>query len=243
MNVGLVSNYRVSNQYNRLTTVDNNSKREYAQDRVLPKFSYVSFKGFSPKYLEAKKYLDRYREVNEFLPPKATDLYDFSLNRLDGIQEGIKVFGGLNMKEIAFLMRTITEFGINRGCHNMCSHCYADAKPPVKETADTINKMSWNDFKTMTDGFSELNKRLGFFAAAPDNLSTKRNYISPFHDADGLDIVLRDNSGNEHDFTDIADALYDAVGVPIVFDTAGWTPWNEKMQKRAEKIVKYYYLY
>lgn len=242
LTLGAVSNNNHIYSYSRQTLSEHSPvKSQSAEQKISPALTYrPAFLGFSPKYLEAKKYLDRYREVNEYLPKRATNLYDFSLNRLDGIQEGIKVFEGLNMKEIAFMMRTITEFGINRGCHNMCSHCYADAKPPIKETADKINKMSWNDFKSMTDGFKELNERLGFYASAPDDLSSKRSYLSPFHDADGINIMLKDNDGGEHDFIDIANALYDSLGVPIVFDTAGWTPWDTNLQKRAEKIVKYF---
>ena len=201
----------------------------------------VSFLGVSQKYLNAKQYIERVKQIYEFLPPKNTDIYEFSLNNLDGIQEGIKVFNGLNMKEIAFLTRTMTEFGVNRGCHNMCSYCYADAKPPIKETAETINKMSWNDFKSLTDGLNELNDRLGFYVSGP-NVSGKRNYISPFHDADGIEVALKDNNGVEHDFIDIADELYRAVGVPVVFDTAGWTPSNKKLQERAERIAAHYSL-
>ena len=68
----------------------------------------------------------------------------------------------LNMKEIAFIGQTITEVAVKRGCYNNCSHCYAGGMPPIREDSEHINKMSWNDFTALTDGFKELNKRLGF---------------------------------------------------------------------------------
>lgn len=114
----------------------------------------------SPKYFAAKTYLCMAKQA--YKKVKTLDLYMFDLNKLDGIQEGIKVLDGLNMKEIAFVADTIAEIPVNRGCRNICAHCYANAKAPVKETANTINKMSWNDFTSLTDGFEELNKRVGF---------------------------------------------------------------------------------
>ena len=99
-------------------------------------------------------------------------IYNLNLDKLNGIQEGIKVFDGLNMKEIAFVSQSILEVAVNRGCNNMCAHCYADAKPHIKEDETHINKMSWNDFTNLTEGYKELNKRLGFdITKNPNNSS------------------------------------------------------------------------
>lgn len=190
----------------------------------------------SQKYFAAKTYL--YMAKQAYKKVKALDLYMFDLNKLDGIQEGIKVFKGLNMKEIAFVADTVAEITVNRGCRNICAHCYADAKAPIKETANQINKMSWNDFTSLTDGFEELNKRVGFPIVVQKK--NKHAMAIPFHDADCSSIILKDNEGKEHDFIDIAERLDKAFHLPVLFDTAGWNIQDVKAQKRMEKYVEYY---
>lgn len=190
----------------------------------------------SPKYFAAKTYL--YMAKQAYKKVKTLDLYMFDLNKLDGIQEGINVFKGLNMKEIAFVADTVAEITVNRGCRNICAHCYASAKAPIKETANQINKMSWNDFTSLTDGFEELNKRVGFSIFSQK--SNKHAMIIPFHDADCSSIVLKDNDGKEHDFIDIAERFEKVFNLPILFDTAGWNIQDVKAQKRMEKYVEYY---
>lgn len=190
----------------------------------------------SPKYFAAKTYLCMAKQA--YKKVKTLDLYMFDLNKLDGIQEGINVFNGLNMKEIAFVADTVAEITVNRGCRNICAHCYASAKAPIKETANQINKMSWNDFTSLTDGFEELNKRVGFSIFSQK--SNKHAMIIPFHDADCSSIVLKDNDGKEHDFIDIAERFEKVFNLPILFDTAGWNIQDVKAQKRMEKYVEYY---
>lgn len=190
----------------------------------------------SPKYFAAKTYL--YMAKQAYKKVKTLDLYMFDLNKLDGIQEGINVFKGLNMKEIAFVADTVAEITVNRGCRNICAHCYADAKAPIKETVNQINKMSWNDFTSLTDGFEELNKRVGFPVVVQKK--NKHAMAIPFHDADCSSIILKDNEGKEHDFIDIAERLDKAFHLPVLFDTAGWNIQDVKAQKRMEKYVEYY---
>ncbi|MCM1004426.1 MAG: hypothetical protein NC408_08810 [Candidatus Gastranaerophilales bacterium] len=203
--------------------------------RYNPNFSSITFKNLSPKYLKAKQYLNscEIKSKTETILQR-----DFDLNKLDGIQEGIKIFKGLNMKEIAFFLLTVREFAAFRGCYNMCSHCYADAKPPIKEKDNYIQRMSWEDFTSITEGIKELNNRLGFYATAPEDNDDA--YIAPFHDADCIDIVLKDKLGNEHDFIDISKELSEATGVPVIFDTSGWFLNNRTAQQRAEKFVEYF---
>ncbi len=148
------------------------------------------------------------------------------------------MFKGLNLKEIAFIAQTITEIAIIRGCHNRCLHCYADGKPPIREDEKHINKMSWNDFENLTEGFGELNKRLGF--PITRNRKNIDPYMTMFHDADCIDIALTDNQGQEHDFIDISNRLANAFKLKNIFDTAGWSPRNKKAQARAEKYAGFY---
>lgn len=190
----------------------------------------------SPKYFAAKTYLCMAKQA--YKKVKTLDLYMFDLNKLDGIQEGINVFKGLNMKEIAFVADTVAEITVNRGCRNICAHCYASAKAPIKETANQINKMSWNDFTSLTDGFEELNKRVGFPVVVQKK--NKHAMAIPFHDADCSSIILKDDEGKEHDFIDIAERLDKAFHLPVLFDTAGWNIQDVKAQKRMEKYVEYY---
>lgn len=190
----------------------------------------------SPKYFAAKTYLCMAKQA--YKKVKTLDLYMFDLNKLDGIQEGINVFKGLNMKEIAFVADTVAEITVNRGCRNICAHCYASAKAPIKETANQINKMSWNDFTSLTDGFEELNKRVGFPVVVQKK--NKHAMAIPFHDADCSSIILKDNEGKEHDFIDITERLDKAFHLPVLFDTAGWNIQDVKAQKRMEKYVEYY---
>lgn len=214
----------------------------FQQNQVVQHNFAPSFSGgfplnvHSPKYFAAKTYLCMAKQA--YKKVKTLDLYMFDLNKLDGIQEGINVFKGLNMKEIAFVADTVAEITVNRGCRNICAHCYASAKAPIKETANQINKMSWNDFTSLTDGFEELNKRVGFPVVVQKK--NKHAMAIPFHDADCSSIILKDNEGKEHDFIDIAERLDKAFHLPVLFDTAGWNIQDVKAQKRMEKYVEYY---
>ncbi len=225
---------------NNKKNLEHNTQNSYVSNNIernnISSYNNTEFNGLSNNYFKAKNYLAEAKK--DFDDVNNIEIYDLDLNKLDGIQEGIKVFKGLNMKEIAFIGSTINEVAINRGCHNICSHCYAGANPPIREDNKHINKMSWNDFKTLTDGFKELNNRLGF----PITRDTMDDdpYMTSFHDADCIDIKLKDNEGNEHDFIDIALRLNDAFGKPKIFDTAGWSPNDKKAQARAEKYAEYY---
>lgn len=229
--------------YSNISLIDKNQQHIKSQQQSvsLPDFKPV-FCGNLPinipsnKFLSAKAYLNQ--AMQNFQKVKKPNLYMFDLNKLDGIQDGIKVFDGLNMKEIAFVADTIAEIAVNRGCRNVCVHCYANAKAPVKETANQINKMSWNDFSSLTDGFEELNKRMGF--SIFNQKGNEHAMAIPFHDADCSAIVLKDNNGNEHDFIDIAERFEKVFNLPILFDTAGWNIKDTKAQKRMEKYVEYY---
>lgn len=194
----------------------------------------VSFKANSVAYLKAKEYITK-----EFPKLRTSDLFRYDLKKLNGIQEGIKVFKGMTMAEIAFVLTTVSEFATVRGCKNNCLHCYANAKPAIKEDDTHTNKMLWEDFIALTDGIKELNNRLGFKASCK-TLANKERYLTAFHDSDTLDVVLKDKLGNEHDFIEIADRLYDSMEVKIIFDTAGWNLSDKKSQEKMEKYIKHY---
>ena len=93
-----------------------------------------------------KKYIEKTNQQDNFL------LRHYSMEFIDGLQYGIKVFKGLTMKEIQYLSENLHVIAVKRGCKNMCAHCYADAKPQNRE-------MSWEDFTAITRGFKTLRKR------------------------------------------------------------------------------------
>ena len=206
-----------------------------------PYYSPVSFKSASLKYLSAKKYLtdELLSRMKKGIAEKFPDLFSFDLKRLEGIQEGIKVFKGMTMKEIAFLLTTVSEFAVLRGCFNNCLHCYAEAKPPIKDDADYTSRMSWEDFLSLTEGINTLNERLGFFASACVSKNSQR-YIAPFYDGDAINTAIIDKFGREHDFIEITEKLNESMGIKSIFDTAGWNLNDKKSQKKAEKYAKYY---
>lgn len=239
-------NYINYNFNENRTRNPNNSKGNIGYLRSSFAYSPIYFQGLNLNRLRAEEYLNGIRQEikrqNIKLNRRETEIYDFDLNKLEGIQEGIEVFEGLNFKEIAFIARTLFSVNTNRGCYNMCSHCYANAMPPVKESETLINKMSWEDFESLTNGFKELNRRLGFYISAPKlgGFNGGERYITAFHDADCMTLNLVDREGNRHDFIDIANALSESTGFRSIFDTTGWTPTDKRMQERAEKFAKYY---
>lgn len=168
------------------------------------------------------------------------DSQSIDYDKLDGIQSGIPVFEGLNIAQIVFLSRRLSSVMVTRGCKNNCVHCFADAKAPMHlKTEDDkktkINKISYDDFSSLTKGFKELNKRLGgtLFKQSAD-------YQALFYDSDSIDTLLIDKKGKIHDYIDLAEQLYKATGVPQIFDTAGWSPKDKNAQNRAEKYAKYF---
>lgn len=182
------------------------------------------------QYKSAKNY------VNLIIRKKgAVNLKKCNLDKLEGIQHGIKVFDGLSIKQIALLQNELKLMTLFRGCTNGCTHCLADAKPPVEhKQTKLLQTMPWEDFKSITSAFHELNKRLGDPQSKNIN---KFKVIAPFIDSDCLEIILKDAQGNSYDIIDIARAIKDDMGTRIIFDTSGWNPKSPTMQKRAEKYV------
>lgn len=234
-----IYNVKSQNYTNNITQQQTNQNYQTSALLQIPSYNTL-FKGVSPKYLRAQAYLNTVRRALGGFKKSATNVYIMDLNKLDGIQEGLKVFDGLNFKEIAFISQSLVSIAVNRGCSNLCSYCYAKAMPPKKESSNYINKMSWDDFTALTDGFEELNNRLGFYISAPGERSVFRDYFTAFHDADCMELVLKDNDNKEHDFIDISKKIYNSTGILPVFDTSGWTPKFQTMQQRAEKFADYY---
>ena len=200
----------------------------------LPSYKYQISFGENNEYA-IKKYLKNKRQkcIKQHISYKDINLYD--INKLEGIQKGIEVFNGLSMEQIKFLAQHSTEFVVQRGCHNMCAHCYANAMPPSHQKAsDKINKINFEDFEKLYCGFKELNKRLGFNIFK----SSKNEYNTLFHDADSSMIFLQDKNGKIYDYLDLAKMIYELTGKLVLFDTAGWNIKDKKTQERMENLVQ-----
>lgn len=231
-----------TNSYPKLAQKPEKNMSSFSQNIVgIEYFSMPSFKAHSVKYLKAKEYLNKetLSRIKSGTFDKVQDLFSYDLKKLDGIQEGIKVFKDMTMKEIAFIMTTLYEVVTKRGCFNNCAHCYADAKPPIKETETYTNSMYWEDFLALIDGVNELNNRIGFNVTG-GTLFDDGRYLTSFHDADCSNVLIKDRLGKEHDFIEIAEKLYNTLGIKVIFDTAGWNLTDKKSQERMEKYVEYF---
>lgn len=208
----------------------NNNFPQY-HTRAIP-YDSVTFSGKTEdeQYLKAQRYANRQKILNIIL---GKDFSRYNLDKLEGIQHGIKIFEGLNMNEIAFMFNNLQAIAVKRGCSNQCLHCYANALPPEKEHDNYINKMKYEEFLELTNGIKTLRERIGA------SQMINKEYVDMFYDADCMEIVLYDQNGKEHDLTELCDKFYDATNKKMVFDTVGWNYKNPKMQKRAEKYVEY----
>lgn len=181
-------------------------------------------------YKAAKDYLDSERGLCESWGGcfEKSKLTKFKLDKLNGIQEGIKVFGNMTMKEIAFVCDNLYKILIYRGCSHNCLHCLENA-------GNKISRMLFEDFSSLIGGIGALNERLGF-----NVLNNFFEDIALFRDADCLEIEMLDKAGNVYDFVDVSDLLYRVTKKTALFDTSGWNPADKKYQERAERIVKYF---
>lgn len=185
----------------------------------------------SAKFEKAKKYLAKQKKILLLGP----SLDRFNMNKLDGIQEGIKVFEGLSMKQIQYLSNDIEKILLSRGCRNNCSHCLESAPlPSLKSQKNMISTMSFEDFKELGKGFRRLNKRLGFnFAKIHDHT------IIPFADSDNIGIKGFDKKGNPRNIVDYYKILHRTFGEKILLTTAGWNKTDAWGQASAKALVKY----
>lgn len=183
-------------------------------------YSNSSFTG----YKEAKTYANCTRLYNKFINRR---LYNCNLDKLEGIQEGLKSFEGLSMKQIAFALTDLHSINMIRGCINHCLHCYANAQP-------FISRAPFESFKQIMDDIVSLKKRIGINPVSHRG----QKYIDCYFDADGMEMHLFDKTGNKHDAIELGKLIHKSTGMKAVFDTNGWDRNNPKCQKIAEDYVK-----
>lgn len=183
-------------------------------------YSNASFTG----YKEAKTYANITRLYNWYNFKK---LYECNLTKLEGIQEGLKTFEGLSMKQIAFALTDLHSINVIRGCINHCLHCYANAQPFISRTP-------FESFKQIMDDIVALRKRIGI------NIISHRgsNYTNCSFDVDGIDTHLFDKEGKKHDAVELGRIIHNSLGYKMVFDTNGWDRNNLERQQIAEDYVK-----
>ena len=162
------------------------------------------------------------RFANKLLKKK---LCECDFEKLEGVQNGLKSFEGLSMKQIAFALTDLHALILVSGCTNHCLHCYANAQP-------NINRSSYEDLKQICDDISELKNRTGLKPCHHHGIG----YIDIGFDTDALDCHLFDKDGNKHDYVDIAKIVHKSTGYPMIFDTNGWDTIEK--QTIAENYVK-----
>lgn len=175
-------------------------------------------------YKEAKTYANCTKLYNRFINRR---LYNCNLNKLEGIQEGLKTFEGLSMKQIAFALTDLHSINMIRGCINHCLHCYANAQP-------FISRAPFENFKQIMDDISALKKRIGINPVSHRG----SKYVDCYFDSDGIDMHLFDKDGNKHDAIELGKLIHKSTGMKAVFDTSGWNRNDKERQKIAEDYVE-----
>lgn len=209
----------------------------------------VSFKGKADnkndkKYINAQKYADSLSKKDIY------NLNSRQIEKLEGLQDGVKVFDGLSFKQVYFLMTNLknAQFALIRGCAGMCPACCVNGRPHDSNLENGIKKVDFEDYKNLTDGMKQIAERLHFDYA--EFIETKYFYelfcrdekllFALFFDSDCKDISLKDKDGNVHEFPELNKMMYDTIKVEGLFDTAGWAPENKKMNERMESLARYY---
>lgn len=166
-----------------------------------------------------------------------TNIKYYDLRFLEGLQEGIDVFKGLKLKQIAFLGEDLHSIMNLRGCYSHCAYCYPGAQKPVKQSDKLINSVLFEDYESLLNGFKKLKERSGLNFI---HHHSETPYHTIVYDSDNISVAVKDLKGKIHEFPELNKLLYEATGVKGVFDTSGWSVFSKTHQERAERIVEYY---
>lgn len=178
--------------------------------------------------------------INKYLKTISSQIKDgeFPLEKLDtkkleGIQRDIVVFQDTTIEDIKFLSKRFQVLNLMRGCREQCTFCLRNALKPIKENAQNINTILWEDLTRFTEGVCKLNERLGF------NVFSGNSHITLFEDANLPDVGIKDLQNHSHSVKESVQEIYEKLGLPVVFVTAGWNPMNKASQKSAEELCGY----
>ncbi len=179
-------------------------------------------------YKKAEEYFKEViKDKNQSFFPMGIKVFDS--DKLNGLQKGIKIFDGLTMREIVFMLNKPIIL-LNRGCNNRCVHCGFSAAPFSNKTLD---RMSYEDFKALIDGVKELENRM-------DNKVQLYSEMGLFLDSDCMEIEIKDKEGQVYDCVDCMRLLGDDIEkVTPLLDTSGWNFESAKHQAMAEKFVDF----
>jgi len=173
------------------------------------------------------------KSVSPQIRESAFPLEKLNLARLEGIQSDIAVFKNSSLDEIKFLAKWFQVLNLTRGCKEACTFCLRNAIHPLKESAEKINTILWDDLTRLTGGISKLNERLGF------NILQGNSHITLFEDANLPVVNIKDSQGERHSLKESVKNIYEQLGLPLVFVTAGWNPVDNISQKSAEELCRY----
>lgn len=160
-------------------------------------------------------------------------LEKLDLRKLEGIQSDIALFENTKLEDVKFLTKWFQVLNLARGCCEQCTFCLRNALKPLKEGAEQINTILWEDLTRFTGGISKLNERLGF------NILQGNSHITLFEDANLPVINIKDSQGDSHSLLESVKEIHESLNLPIVFVTAGWNPMDTNSQKSAEELCRY----
>lgn len=163
---------------------------------------------------------------------------DFPLEKLDlrkaeGIQSGIPLFEGVNLENIKFITKWFQVLNLTRGCSEQCTFCLRNALSPLKNSAEQINTILWEDLNRFTQGFAKLSERLD------TNVLGGNSHISLFEDSNLPVAKIMDLNGETHSAQDAIQNINENLHIPQTFVTSGWNLNDKTSQDVAEKICRY----
>lgn len=242
-----IQNISITN-YTKPNFNNNQKTSSYISKPIQP--DTVSFSGRLQELTPEEKYERAMEIVDCFSEDQIMYMDDFDQRHLEGIQYGLKSFEGMSFKEIYFLLSNMGEITVPvaRFCSGKCPVCAVDALPKDRAEKNMIHKMDFEDYSNFTNDLKSIGERLGFdmYESAMSKKSPlaaimgDRPATALFYDSDCKDVWLEDKEGKIHEYPELNKMLYDATEMGGIFDTAGWSPTNTKVQTRMENLAKYY---
>ncbi|MCM1003873.1 MAG: hypothetical protein NC408_05960 [Candidatus Gastranaerophilales bacterium] len=183
--------------------------------------------------IQAKRINNYLKSISPQIRDTAFPLEKVKLPLLEGIQSDITVFKNTSLEEITFLTKWFQVLNLARGCREQCTFCLRNALAPLKENSKQISSILWDDLTRFTGGIAKLNERLGF------NILQGNSHITLFEDANLPAVQIKDTEGTLHSVRDSVKEIYEKLGLPLVFVTAGWNPTDNQSQESAEELCRY----
>jgi len=179
-------------------------------------------------------------QINKYLLSKSTELQSaafplekLDLSKIEGIQRDIPLFKTTSMEDIKFVSKWFQVLNLMRGCVENCTFCLRNAQKPIRENAERINTVLWDDFSRFTDGFSKLGERLGFSPLKGNS------HITLFEDSNMPIAIIKDLNGTIHNTKDAVKNVFSRLNMPTVFVTSGWNKNDKFAQQAAEELCDY----